>query len=152
MWLIMENARVLKKIKELESLTAQKLFSCNSDFRRNIESLPRPTPTQMRIMEYILSKNDQDIYQKDLEDVLGIKRATVSGVLQTMEKNGLIERVIDENDTRTKKIILKKETREIFEKQKKKFEIIEKELTKNISEDEIQTFFNIIDKMEKNLK
>ena len=148
----MENARVLKKIKELESLTAQKLFSCNSDFRRNIESLPRPTPTQMRIMEYILSKNDQDIYQKDLEDVLGIKRATVSGVLQTMEKNGLIERVIDENDTRTKKIILKKETREIFEKQKKKFEIIEKELTKNISEDEIQTFFNIIDKMEKNLK
>ncbi len=148
----MEDARVLKKIKELESLTAQKLFSCNSDFRRNIESLPRPTPTQMRIMEYILSKNDQDIYQKDLEDVLGIKRATVSGVLQTMEKNGLIERVIDENDTRTKKIILKKETREIFEKQKKKFEIIEKELTKNISEDEIQTFFNIIDKMEKNLK
>ena len=148
----MENARVLKKIKELESLTAQKLFSCNSDFRRNIESLPRPTPTQMRIMEYILSKNDQDIYQKDLEDVLGIKRATVSGVLQTMEKNGLIERVIDENDTRTKKIILKKETKEIFEKQKKKFEIIEKELTKNISEDEIQTFFNIIDKMEKNLK
>ena len=148
----MEDARVLKKIKELESLTAQKLFSCNSDFRRNIESLPRPTPTQVRIMEYILSKNDQDIYQKDLEDVLGIKRATVSGVLQTMEKNGLIERVIDENDTRTKKIILKKETREIFEKQKKKFEIIEKELTKNISEDEIQTFFNIIDKMEKNLK
>ena len=148
----MENARVLKKIKELESLTARKIFADNSDLKCNIESLPRPTPTQMQIMEYILSKNDQDIYQKDLEDVLGIKRATVSGVLQTMEKNGLIERIIDENDTRTKKIILKKETKEIFEKQKKKFEIIEKELTKNISEDEIQTFFNIIDKMEKNLK
>ena len=148
----MEKARVLKKIKELESLTARKIFSDNSDLKNNIENLPRPTPTQMQIMEYILSKNDQEIYQKDLEDILGIKRATVSGVLQTMEKNGLIERVIDENDTRTKKIILKKETKEIFEKQKKKFEIIEKDLTKNISEDEIETFLNIIDKMEKNLK
>ena len=148
----MGNARVLKKIKELESLTARKIFADNLGLKCNIESLPRPTPTQMQIMEYILSKNGQDIYQKDLEDVLGIKRATVSGVLQTMEKNDLIERVIDENDTRTKKIILKKETIEIFEKQKKKFEIIEKELTKNISENEIQTFFNIIDKMERNLK
>ena len=148
----MGNARVLKKIKELESLTARKIFADNLGLKCNIESLPRPTPTQMQIMEYILSKNGQDIYQKDLEDVLGIKRATVSGVLQTMEKNDLIERVIDENDTRTKKIILKKETIEIFEKQKKKFEIIEKELTKNISENEIQTFFNIIDKMERNLQ
>lgn len=148
----MENTSVLRKIKELEHLTAKKVIMNNSDFENNIESLPAPSPTQMQIMEYILANSDKEIYQKDLENILGIKRATVSGVLQTMEKNGLIERIIDENDTRTKKIILKKETREIFEKRKKIFISLEKKMTENISDDELQFFFKIIDKMEKNLE
>lgn len=72
------------------------------------------TPTQMQIIEYILEHDGSCVYQKDLENVLKLRRATVSGVLQTMEKNDFIERVIDKNDTRVKKIILNKKTSKIF--------------------------------------
>ena len=81
-----------------------------------IEKLSKPTPTQMQIMDYFLDNNKKEIFQKDLEDILHLRRATVSGVLQTMEKNKLIQRVTDEEDTRIKKIILNKKAKKIFEK------------------------------------
>ena len=65
-----------------------------------------PTPTQMQIIEYILNHTSEDIYQRDLEDILNLRRATVSGVLHTMEKNNLIRRVTDNEDTRSKKILV----------------------------------------------
>ena len=69
-----------------------------------------------------------------------------------MEKNTLITRVTDSNDTRTKKIILSERAKEIFKKNKKKFEEIEKIISKDISEEELDTFFCVINKMKKNLK
>ena len=96
----MKKDKILYKIKSLEKLIVR--YSFNEHFNMNISC---PTPTQMQIMEYVLNNQDTNIYQKDLENVLGLRRATVSGVLQTMEKNGLIARVITEEDARVKKII-----------------------------------------------
>ena len=102
--------------------------------------MKRPSPTQMRIIAYMLNHKDTDVYQRDLEGVLNLRRATVSEVLRTMEKNGLISRVISESDTRIKKIILNKKTDEIFQRKRKTFEEIEKSLEKNISEQDLNNF------------
>ena len=80
----------------------------------------------MQILEYMFKHQDQEIYQKDLEKVLNLRRATVSGVLKTMEKNNLIERIIDSNDTRTKKIVLSNNAQKVFESSKEKIESLEK--------------------------
>ena len=40
----------------------------------------------MRIIAYIFNKNGS-IYQRDLERDLNLRRATLSGILNTMEKN-----------------------------------------------------------------
>ncbi len=54
------------------------------------------------------------VYQSELEDVLNLRRATVSGILMTMEKNGIIKRVASKKDARTKEIILNEKVEKIF--------------------------------------
>ena len=44
-----------------------------------------PSPTQMRIIDYIIQNEDKPIYQKDLESIFNLRRATISEVLITME-------------------------------------------------------------------
>lgn len=107
--------------------------------------------TQMIIMDYILTHQDEDIYQKDLEVILHLRRATVSGVLQTMEKHDLVERVLCERDVRCKKIILKEKAKLMFDVKKNEFIKLEDILKKGISDEEISLFCHIIHNMQKNM-
>lgn len=141
----MKNRRVLYQIKSLEK----------SILRHNKEKSIKDkeiTTTQMEILLYIFKNEDKDIYQKELENVLNLRRATVSGVLQTMEKNNLITRITDAEDTRTKKIILNEETRNIFLRHLKQFDEIEKVIVDGISEKELEVFFEVIQKMKNNVE
>ena len=106
----------------------------------------------MQIIAYILKHKNEDIYQRDLENVLKLRRATVSGVLKTMEKNGFIIRITDKEDTRIKKIILNKNAEEIFEKSEKKLDELEKIVIKDISKTDLKIFSNVIDKMKENIE
>ena len=110
----MENI-VLFKIKELDKKIVRTILKENSDI-----NIPPLTSTQIQILKYMIEHQNEDVYQKDLENVLNLRRATVSGVLQTMEKNNLIKREIYENDVRVKKIILNEKTKSIFLKNKQK--------------------------------
>ena len=141
----MKNKRVLYQIKSLE----KSLLRHNKDKSIKDKEI---TPTQMEILLYIFKNEDKDIYQKDLENVLNLRRATVSGVLQTMEKNHLITRVTDIEDTRAKKIILNEETKNIFLRHLKQFEEIEKVIVDGISEKELEVFFEVIQKMQNNVE
>ena len=100
--------RVLFQVKSLDKEIYRILAG-----DENADCSKKPSPTQMSIIKYILDNPQKEIYQSELEEVLNLRRATVSGVLQTMESNGLITRVVDEKDTRTKKIILDEKTKEI---------------------------------------
>lgn len=139
---------VLYQLKSLEKMIFRLIIKDKD--KKNFELIP--TPTQVEILEYILEHNNENIYQKDLENVLNLRRATVSGVLQTMEKNNLIERITDSIDTRTKKVILTEKSKEVFAERKEKLEDIEKIVTKNISKEELEVFFRVIETMKKNIK
>ena len=95
----MKEKNLLYQIRTLEKLVFRE-FICSEN-----ANFPILTPTQMQIVEYMLKHNEENVYQKDLETILNLRRATVSGVLQTMEKNGYIERVVDTEDSRIKKIL-----------------------------------------------
>ena len=141
----MENI-VLFKIKELDKKIERTMLKENSDI-----NIPPLTSTQIQILKYMIEHQNENVYQKDLEDVLNLRRATVSGVLQTMEKNNLIKREIYENDVRVKKIILNEKTKSIFLKNKQKIDEIEKNITKNISKKDLNDFIKVIDKLITNL-
>ena len=141
----MENI-VLFKIKELDKKIVRTMLKENSDI-----NIPPLTSTQIQILKYMIEHQNENVYQKDLENVLNLRRATVSGVLQTMEKNNLIKREIYENDVRVKKIILNEKTKSIFLKNKQKIDEIEKNITKNISKKDLNDFIKVIDKLITNL-
>ena len=54
------------------------------------------TGVQSRIMHYIL------VFQRDVESAFGLSRSTATGILQLMEKNGLILREREASDARLK--------------------------------------------------
>ncbi len=111
-----------------------------------------PKPTQFQIMEYMLNQKKDVVYQKDLEQVLGLRRATISGVLKTMEKNHFIKRMIDEKDTRIKKVVLEENAKKVLLKHKEKIKQLEKVLTENISSEEQKEFLRILKKMQENIE
>ena len=138
--------KLLYNINLLNKLICREFIKNNRELFSNELS-----PSQMIIMDYILNHQSEDIYQKDLENILNLRRATVSGVLQTMEKHGLIKRVICEKDVRCKKIILNDEARELFEAKKDEFCKLEKVVKKGLSEEEIKIFCHIIESMQNNI-
>lgn len=145
----MREKRMLYQIKSLEKL----IFRCFIDDIEKIEEIPScPTPTQMQIIEYVVDHDGEVIFQKDLEKVLNLRRATVSGVLQTMEKNGLIERVCDSVDARVKRIILNEKAKEMFFRNVEKIEELEDIIVKGISSDKLKDFSLVLDMMKENLK
>lgn len=144
----MNKCQILYDIKSLEVLIAR-LLLCNVDLRF-CKNKKFPTPTQMKIIEYILDTKE-DVFQKDLEIVLNLRRATVSGVLKTMEKNSLISRISSEKDARVKQIILNPETKELFLKNKNKIEEIEKFVIKDISVSDLEVFSKVVVAMKENI-
>ena len=144
----MNESKVLYKIRTLEATILRKMEPKIGD---NIKVRSHPTITQIRIIEYILKNNNKDIYQKDLENILNLRRATVSGVLQTMEKNGLIERTTSNDDSRTKKIILNSSAKEMFLKGEERIKMIEEKSLKGISKEELSIFLSVLDKMRNNI-
>lgn len=144
----MEEDKILYQIRSLDKMIYRNI--CSQEDKEQVHKIL--TPTQMQIIEYILEHGENDIYQKDLENILNLRRATVSGVLQTMEKNHLIERVINKEDTRTKKIILNRTTKKVFYKRLVKIDELEKKIVKNISKEDLTIFFKVILQMKKNIQ
>lgn len=138
----------LFKLRTLHKLVMREFLKTNKD----LQNIPKPTPTQIQIMEYLIKHQNEKVYQKDLEQVLNLKRATISGVLNTMEKNKFIKRIKSKTDTRVNKITLNEQTKKIYEENKKNFKKVQKKLTHNLSNEEIKCINNILDKMINNIK
>lgn len=134
---------VLLKTKELQSCIIRRI----SNFRKN----DLISPAQARIIDYLIKKNET-VYQKDIEKLLGLRRSTISGILHTMEKNGLIIKNSTEEDARTKEIILTQKAKELHNDINLKFNKLNEEICNNIDEKEISIFLNILDKMINNIR
>lgn len=148
-----QEDNVFYRIKELEKVILQKLSKTITDGEIRAPVLNRPTPTQMRIVGYILENIDKrDVYQKDIEEALNLSKATVSDVINRMEKNDLIERQTNPNDTRSKKIVLKENAKRFFESNKLKLRELEKKASHNITVQELENFSKVLNKMIENLK
>ena len=110
------------------------------------------TGKQGTILLYIYDESQKkDVYAKDIEVAFNMRRASVAGILQLMEKNGLIKREENLDDGRLKKLKLTTRAEEAREKLKNEIFKVEQYLTEGISKKEIETFFTIMKKMSHNL-
>ncbi len=141
----MENS-ILKDVKILHQLVI------NNMGVKDIPRYPNVTATQIQILDYIISSPKKYALQKEFEKILGLSRATVSSVLITMEKNGLIVRITDNEDTRTKKIVLSSNAQKVFNNGTERLKKIEGICLNGINKKDLNTFIKVISKMIKNLK
>lgn len=109
------------------------------------------TGVQGRIIRRV-TEAEEDVFQKDIEACLFYRRSTVTGILNTMEENGLIERVSVDYDARLKKIVVTQKGLCIKSQIEQDIKNMEKTLKNGLSKDEIDTFFAITEKMLNNFK
>lgn len=103
-------------------------------------------------IRYFYENRDKDIFQRDFEARFSIRRSTATNMLKLMEKNGIITRESVDYDARLKKIVLTEKAIEMHKKATKNIELIENTLKKGITQQELDTFYNVIDKIKANLE
>ena len=101
---------------------------------------------------FFYHNRDRDVFQKDFEQEFNIRRSTASNILALIEKNGLITRESVPYDARLKKIILTQKALDVQSVVEKAFESLEDTMKKDITEEELQVFFRVIDKINNNLE
>ena len=101
---------------------------------------------------FFYHNRDRDVFQKDFEQEFNIRRSTASNILALIEKNGLITRESVPYDARLKKIVLTQKALDVQSIVDKAFEKLEETMRKDISEEELQVFFGVIDKINNNLE
>lgn len=108
--------------------------------------------TQMQIMTYLFRHEKEETCQKDLESETHLKKASITGAIDTLEEMGLVERVQAKEDRRRNIIkftpYAKKEKQGIVSV----YDFLNKVIVKGLTQEEIESFFNVIEKMKNNLE
>lgn len=135
------------EIKVLSNLIKRHIYNCH--IKGTCGNL---SEIQGLIIRYLYNNTSKDIFQKDIEEKFTIRRSTVTGVLQSMEKNGYIIRENVPYDARLKKIILTEKAISLYELVMLEIEKFEERITRNVSEEELEIFIQILNKFKKNLE
>lgn len=103
------------------------------------------------IIGYLAENSDKDIFQKDIEERFYLRRSTVSNMIQLMEKKGYITREAVSYDARLKKLTLTPKAWEIQRLMLRNIIDHEDKMRRNIAEEELCVFFNVLEKIQRNL-
>jgi DNA-binding MarR family transcriptional regulator len=144
---IMKNRSIGFEIKILNNLITRKIIK-----EYKINDNCSISHVQMKVIHYLIKNKNNSIYQSDIEKMLEVRRSTVSGILDTMEKNNLIKRVDSKIDGRKKQIILTNKILEFSHDLEKQVISFDKLLIKDIEKEDLNTFFKVVDQMKKNIE
>lgn len=110
------------------------------------------TGVQSMLIGYIYKKSKQgEVFAKDIEEEFDMRKATVTGIIQLMESNGLIIRKAKQGDCRLKSIVLTSRALQIEKIAKKQINITEKEIVKEMTKEEQEIFLKLLKKASYNL-
>lgn len=109
------------------------------------------THGQIRVLLYI-NKQDKSVYQKDIEELLHIRRSTATEMLNVLERDGYIIRKQAHHDRRLKEIHITPKARKAVKQFKGYVDKFEKKLIKNIEEEDLQIFFKVFDQIKENIE
>ena len=141
----MDCKEIAKEVKAVANLLKRRLDNAvNKVTDKNI------TGVQVLILGY-LDETKDDVYQKDIEKLLDVRRSTVTNILHGMEKQELIERQSVNNDARLKKIILTDKAKNILSVLNEEVTKTQNILIKDISEKDLEVYLYVIKKMKENL-
>ncbi len=103
------------------------------------------------IIGYLIRHEKETVYQKDLEKNFKVGKSSLSGTLKIMEEKGFIERKAVPGNARVKQVVLTKKAKEYHCNMEQDRLRAEAQVTKGLSEQELQNFRDIVKKMQHNL-
>ena len=110
------------------------------------------TAVQSRVIYYILVHcQDGPVFQRDVESAFGLSRSTATGILQLMEKKGIIRRESVPSDARLKSLVPTSRAVEVNAEVSVGLEEMERRLTKGLSSGQVQLFREMAAQMLRNL-
>ena len=123
--------------------------------RRKLNSLTglyNITGKQSRVLVYIYDESQTcEVNQKDIEKAFNIRGASVTSILQTLERKKFIKRTESKMDARKKVLRLTPRGEEIYRVINEKTNELEKVMVKGIDEADLTIFKKCLDTILKNL-
>ena len=110
------------------------------------------TRMQNWIIGYLRRNEGTDVFQSDIERDFEITGATATNILKRMERDGLITREAISTDRRKKRIVLTERSVQISNEVLELFERNEKRMRQGLSEEELDVFFSVADRIRDNLQ
>lgn len=101
---------------------------------------------------YYLGLDDNELSQKELSDRMKIKESTVARLIDRMSREELVKRKPSTKDRRVTNLVLTEKGREYREKLLPEGDKFNKMISQGISEEEMQHFCLILEKMVNNIK
>jgi len=108
--------------------------------------------SQAQLVCFIGDNKDREVNQKDIEKALCLSKSSVSSLLDTLENKNVIKREISKVDARKNIIKLSDEMVENIMKVEDNILKINNKITKNIDKEKINTFFEVLELMNENIR
>ncbi|MDO4305533.1 MAG: MarR family winged helix-turn-helix transcriptional regulator [Eubacteriales bacterium] len=131
---------------------SKEILGLANQIRRLYNASTGNNGAQIRILSFVLENyTERDIFQKDVEEELNVRSAGTSTILKKLEEQEMIVREKVPYDDRLKRI---RPTRRAIEKKDsvdRDIRLVENRLISGISGDELDNFFEVTQKMIKNM-
>ncbi len=134
------------RVKQLNKLLKRK-------FERRFGKPDNATLMQRWTIGFVHTRSEQgiDTFQKDIENELCITRSTTSEMLKLMCAKNMITRESVSHDARLKKIVLTREYEDYIKHINDEMMSLHEDLVEGLSDEEIDTYIRISDKLISNL-
>ena len=130
-----------------------KLMAIMRDHKSIIDSYVNETKlhkSQHRLL-MVLSRMEKNISQRDLAEMLNITPAAVAETLKKMEKMGLVNRMVAEQDNRYNQVVLTDKGKKIVKESRKIFQYVDEKMFEGFSEEELDAFEGYLNRIKENL-
>lgn len=106
------------------------------------------TPFQSHILAFLDREGENGpVFQRDLERRFDIRRSTATGILNLMEKNGLILRRPVEEDKRLKELVLTGRATQLLQVVRQHLDAAENRLSSSLTGEEKTELLRLLDKL-----
>ncbi len=140
------HAHIGYQVKTLNNMITKKIIAYSSE-----SELDEVTVMHGWILGYLYDNRDKEIFQKDIEKEFEINKSTVTCIIKLMEKKGYIQRQSVEYDGRLKRIRLTDKGEKSHIEALRSIKKVEGILRQNIPDEELDSFFDTINKLKSNL-
>ena len=134
------------EVKALSNLMRRKMWE-----HVNPPKQEKLTEVESMFLSFLCHNKDQEIFQKDLENVFCIRGSTTSRLLKQLEEEDFIVRCPSARDARLKRVVPTPKAEALHRQIERRIAALEDTLTYGLSQEEIAQFLTTVEKLKQNL-